>query len=71
MKPAIHSNYTRSSIRKEMASARKSGKSQLDETPSRAAQEEDRRPWMSEVPNEGDYGEENDAPRGRFASARR
>jgi len=71
MKPIIHSYYTRSSIRKEMASARKSEKSQHEETPSRAAQEEDCRPWMNEVSNEDDFGKENEATRGRTTSTRR
>lgn len=54
-----------------MASARKSGKSQAKETHSRAAQEEDRRPWLNEVSNEGDFGEENEPLRGRIPLARR
>jgi len=50
---------------------RKRGKSQVEDIPSRVIQEEERRLWMNEVPNEGDYGEENDAPRGSSTLVRK
>lgn len=44
---------------------------QNEETPSRATQEEDRWPWMNDVPDEDNLGEENEVERGKSTSARR
>lgn len=71
MKPTVHIYYTRSSIQREIASARKSGKSQTEKTSSRAAHEEERRPWMNELPNEEAFGEEGAMPERVGASVRR
>lgn len=48
MKPKLHRYYNRSNVRREIASARKSGRLAMGEQSKRVAQEEDRRQWMEE-----------------------
>lgn len=48
-----------------------SGKIHHDETPSRATQDEDRKPWMDDVLDRDTFGEDNEAERGRSTSAKR
>lgn len=52
MRPTVHYYYTKSNTWREMASVRKSERSHNEEAPERAIHEEDRRPWMNELPDE-------------------
>lgn len=63
MKPSIHSYYTRSSTKREMVFARKSGKSD--------SQEEESRHWMNKPPHSGEIGEVEGAHGDRARSTRR
>jgi len=71
MKPTIHIYYTRLSIKREMASTRKSRKLYIDEIPSRTIQEENQWILMNQMPNKGDFVEENDVLGGSSTSTRR
>lgn len=61
MKPQLHQSYTRSSIRRKMASPRKSGRSAIGEASERAIQEEDRWPWMDVLQAARSFGDERES----------
>lgn len=71
MKPQLRRYYTRSIIRREMVSARKSRRSTIEEASKRVFQEEERRPWMNEPPVEEESDDEREAQGDRQRAARR
>lgn len=71
MKLVVHKYYVRSRSRREMDFTKKSIKTQHEENPSRVPQDKYHRPWMNDIHDEDNFGEENEVVKCRTTPTRR